>query len=345
MAPRTAVVDVSESYEESIQRWAKDLGTAKIRRKIFNAIYGYVSKPRSRKQLMWAAGIKPGDAQQAQNEVEYLYGKHLIGRVDNDGSVEDGCRYLYVKDEHVRPHKDRIIKYADNKKLANRIATKRSPVLHGSSITKIVLTRQALKKRKPLSVLYLTANPSKRYALRVEVEVRQVQEAVRGSRLRDNITLHYSPAADLDSIINGLNDHHPGIVHFSGHGDASGVLVDHHQVKRPRSKVITFELLAKAMAATDTPPSVIVLNACRSIGARKAFLPPAKAIIVMQDSVSDLAATAFANKFYAAIASGQSLQSAFRQGRLAVEAVSLVEANTPQLVCAAGVNPKKIVPA
>ena len=36
------------------------------------------------------------------------------------------------------------------------------------------------------------------------------------------------------------------------------------------------------------------------------FLPPAQAIIVMQDSISDLAATAFAAKFYAAIASGQS---------------------------------------
>ena len=109
------------------------------------------------------------------------------------------------------------------------------------------------------------------------------------------------------------------------------------------SKVITFELLAKAMAATDAPPSVIVLNACQSIGARKAFLPPAKAIIVMKDSISDLAATAFANKFYAAIASGQSLQSAFDQGRVAIEAVSLVEASTPQLICAAGVNPKKIL--
>jgi CHAT domain len=343
MVHRTSVVDLSGNYEESIERWAKDLGTAKIRRNIFNVIYGRGSKPRSKKQLMQAAGIKPGDAQQAQNEIEHLYRKHLIGRIDNGGSIKDGSRYLYIKDEHVRPHKDQIIKYADNKKLANRIATKRSPVLRGNSITQLVVTRQALKKRKRLNVLYLTANPDKKSALRVEVEVRQVQEAIRGSKLRDNINLYYSPAADLDSIINGLNDHHPSIVHFSGHGNTGGLAVDHAHVKRPRSKVITFELLAKAVAATDTPPSVIVLNACQSVGARKAFLPPAKAIIVMQDSISDLAATAFANKFYAAIASGQSLQSAFNQGRLAVEAVSLGEANTPQLICATGVDPTKIV--
>jgi hypothetical protein len=63
----------------------------------------------------------------------------------------------------------------------------------------------------------------------------------------------------------------------------------------------------------------------------------------MQDSISDLAATAFANKFYAAIASGQSLQAAFNQGKVAVEVVSINEADTPDLICANGVNPAKIV--
>jgi hypothetical protein len=63
----------------------------------------------------------------------------------------------------------------------------------------------------------------------------------------------------------------------------------------------------------------------------------------MEDSISDLAATAFANKFYAAIASGQSLQSAFNQGKLAIEAASIGEADTPKLICAKDVNPVKIV--
>lgn len=344
MAHRTAIVDPTGNHEENVDRWRRDLGTASIRRKIFNVIYGYGSRPRSKKQLMQAAGIAPRDAQQAQNAIEHLFQKHLIGRIENNGSVKDGSRYLYIKDEHVRANKDRIIKLADNRKLGDKIATKRRPVVRGGSVvTKLVVTRQALKKRKPLDVLYLTANPSKKYALRVEAEVRQVQEAVRGSKLRDNIALLYRPAADLDSIINGLNDHNPGIVHFSGHGYAGGLSVDSAQVKRPRSKIITFDLLSKALAATDTPPSVIVLNACQSGGARKAFLPPAKAIIVMQDSISDLAATAFANKFYAAIASGQSLLSAFNQGKVAIEAVSIGEADTPALICDKGIDPAKIV--
>jgi len=62
----------------------------------------------------------------------------------------------------------------------------------------------------------------------------------------------------------------------------------------------------------------------------------------MQDSISDVAAVAFATMFYGGIASGQSLQSAFEQGRIAVESISLGEAATPTLITAKGVDAKKL---
>ena len=114
------------------------------------------------------------------------------------------------------------------------------------------------------------------------------------------------------------------------------------KLKRPAGKLMSFDLLVKAVKAVDKPPQVIVLNACESIGAKGAFLPPAKALIVMKDYISDLAATAFAAQFYGAIASGQSLQSAFDQGVVALAAVSLSEENTPQLLVESGVDPKKL---
>jgi hypothetical protein len=136
----------------------------------------------------------------------------------------------------------------------------------------------------------------------------------------------------LDSLIQGLNDHAPAVIYFSGHGNESGVGTDDPKSARPPGKLVSFELLAKAIAATDTPPQVIVLNSCESAGARKSFFPPAKAIVAMGDSIGDLAATAFAAKSYATIAAGQSLHSAFAQGKVAVEAVSIDEADRPELV-------------
>jgi hypothetical protein len=85
------------------------------------------------------------------------------------------------------------------------------------------------------------------------------------------------------------------------------------------------------------------LNSCKSAGAKKSFFPPAKAIVAMGDSIGDLAAIAFAAKFYAAVAAGQSLHSAFAQGKVAVEAASIDEADTPKLLLAQNVNPKEII--
>jgi hypothetical protein len=342
VAARTSIVNISGDHEETLTQLAKHLGTNKLRRKVFDAIYGRGVKPRSKGQIMDAAKIPARDAQQVQNALDHLAKHHLIVRMDNDGLVKDRSRNLYHKDPSVRANRPRIVKFADDRKAAEKVPTKRRPQVRGISTVRTI-TRQVLRKKKRLNVLYLTANPDQAHLLRVDAEVRQVQDAVRGSAFRDNISLEYRPAADLNSLIEGLNDHRPGIVHFSGHGHENGIAVDSPKVGKRPVQTVSFELLAKALSATDAPPEIIVLNACKSAGARKAFLPPAKIIVVMRDSISDLAATAFAAKFYAAIAAGQSVKSAFAQGKIAVEMVSLNEANTPDLLVASGVDPAKII--
>ena len=131
-------------------------------------------------------------------------------------------------------------------------------------------------------------------------------------------------------------------MHFSGHGNKGGLATDDGSVKRAKTQFITFNVLGKALAATDSPPEVVVLNACQSAGARTALLGTAKAIIAMGDSISDVAAVAFATMFYGGIASGQSLQSAFDQGRVAVASVSLAVVATPKLITAKGIDAKRL---
>jgi hypothetical protein len=345
MRLKTSSVDWSGNYEENCIRLGKILGTSRIRRKLFNTIYGRGTKPRSRKQLVVDAGLRPADGQQAQNELDVLASCGLIHREKNDGLVNDRSTWVYSKDPDVRAHRKDIVKFADKPALAKKTATKRNPIVRGSTIVvnRTVVTRQALKRRKHIDVLYLMANPIRKHSLRVDAEIKAVNAEVRRSKFRDNITLQQSPAADYDDVLHGLNDHNPRIVHFSGHGNSGGVAMDGGGSKRVKAKFVTFELLGRALAATDTPPDVVVLNACDSAGARKALLGTVKAIIGMEDSITDVAAVAFATKFYGAIASGQSLQAAYDQGCAAVAAVSLDEASTPTLNTASGVNAKKLV--
>jgi CHAT domain len=341
VAARTAVVDWSGNYEENCIQLGRHLGKNKIRRKLFDAIYGRVSTSRSKKQLMAAVGLKAGDGQQAQNQLDYLARYGLILQDENNGMINDGSRRVYSKEPHVRAHRKNIVKYADKPALAKNTPTKRNQVV--KIVGAKAVTRGALRTKKRLDVLYLMANPIRRHSLRVDAEVSKVSEEIRRSRFRDNISLHQSPAANLDSIIRGLNDHRPRILHFSGHGNSGGLAGDDRGIKRTKTKFVTFDILGKALRATDSPPDVVVLNACRSAGARGALLGSAKAIVVMQDSITDIAAVAFATKFYGGIASGQSLKAAYDQGVLAVESVSLGEAGTPALVMANGVDPKKLI--
>jgi|SRR5437868_14158747 hypothetical protein len=157
MADRTPVVDWSGNYEETCLQLAKHLGKSKIRRTLFNAIYGRVSRPRSRKQLVAATKLKSSDGQQAQNELDHLARYGLIMRIENEGdvAVDDRSRWLYVKDENVRAHREQILKHANNPGESKKVPTKRRP--QGST----AVVRRSLKNRKHLDVLYLTANPHK----------------------------------------------------------------------------------------------------------------------------------------------------------------------------------------
>ena len=132
-------------------------------------------------------------------------------------------------------------------------------------------------------------------------------------------------------------------MHFSGHSDDAGIAAADGKVHNASSKDISYELLAQALAATDNPPSVVVLNSCDSSGARKALLKTTSVLISMRTSVSDLAATAFSSRFYAAVASGQSLKAAFDQGCVAVAATSITEKDTPELLTQTGVNASKLI--
>jgi len=335
MNRQVPVVDIAGNFEESVIQWSKHLGTDKVRRAIFVNIYGRSRRPRSKKQIMEAVGLKQSSAQSAQNALDHLSKHNLIVKMPNDGSVKDGSKLLYAKDATVGAHKDKIIRFADNKALAARTPTKRAPASVRRVQSKPAAV-SALKKKKKLVVLFLTSSPDPNYPLRVDAEIRKVQEAIRGSIYRDNVQIAYKPAADISSILEGLNDLRPQIVHFSGHGDHDGVVADtggafQNSVDASNSTLISYDLLAKALAATDSPPVVLLLNSCWGSKGEKALKPVVKFLISMNRPISDLAAMAFAPKFYAAIASGQSVKAAFEQAKIAVEVASISDAATPEL--------------
>jgi hypothetical protein len=156
------------------------------------------------------------------------------------------------------------------------------------------------------------------------------------------VTVEYRPAADLRSLIEGLNDIRPTVVHFSGHSDILALSSDNQDIEKPDVVDISYVTFARALKATDSPPQVVVLNSCESISSQTEILSAVGILIGMNAPISDIAAATFAPNFYAALASGQSVRAAYEQARLMVEQVSIGEDQTIELVHAVDIDPSRV---
>lgn len=194
-----------------------------------------------------------------------------------------------------------------------------------------------------LRVLYLTTNPETASPLRTDAEVNNVLKALRGAKHRDAIELHLRPAATPQDLLDGINDVRPHVIHFSGHGGSRGLLFDNASVDAPEGQDMTFDLLAKFLGATDTPPTLLVLNACDTLDGADLLLEVVPIVVAMADSVADMAAGVFATQFYASIASAQSVGAALRGAKAIMESALLDDADLPQHVARADTDIDTVV--
>ena len=126
-------------------------------------------------------------------------------------------------------------------------------------------------------------------------------------------------------MIAGLNDLRPHVVHFSSHAGDAALLFDNGRVEAPEGQDVPYDLLARALGATDITPVLVVLNGCDTLDGAEVLLESTAVVVATASSISDLAASVFAAKFYAAIAAVQSIATAVNQGSVSVDLTGLDE--------------------
>ncbi|WP_202867933.1 hypothetical protein [Kribbella pittospori] len=202
------------------------------------------------------------------------------------------------------------------------------------------LRKLAAPKPEKLRVLMLGASPEG--DLRIGREQAKIRRAVERAVHSEQIDLDIRTAATTDDLLDGIARFRPHVVHFSGHGGDQIIGfeddVDEHHV----GVVATVDAFASACAATDTPPILVVLNACETTTAAERLVARfAPLAIGMDGEIDDTDAITYATGLYASIANGHSVNSAHMAGKAAVELAG-GEYELPSLVAAVDVNPTAV---
>jgi hypothetical protein len=187
-----------------------------------------------------------------------------------------------------------------------------------------------IERPNKISILFLSADPSNASRLRLGEELREIQEKLQLAKLRERFELHQRMSARPADISQALLDIQPQIVHFSGHGTATGALCFENLVGeahpiRPDALAALFEQFAKWV-------SCVVLNACYAEAQANAIAEHIDYVVGMNQAISDKAAIAFAIGFYQALGAGLTIEKAYELGCVQIRIMNIPEYLTPILI-------------
>lgn len=176
-------------------------------------------------------------------------------------------------------------------------------------------------------ILLLSANPKGTPKVRLDEEMREIEEGLLRARQRSQFTIKTAAAVRYRDLRRVILDYDPHIVHFSGHGDDEEGLVfedETGQVKFVNGSALSglFELFADQVEC-------VLLNACYSQEQAAAIAQHIPYVIGMKKAIGDRAAIEFAVGFYDALGAGKPYKMAYKFGCNAIQLAGIPEEHTP----------------
>jgi len=182
-----------------------------------------------------------------------------------------------------------------------------------------VVATERLKVLAVISTPVLGAEGNEPPAVRLDIwkEWQNLEDAIR----EPNPNTGREKPIDLTCLLSSTRDRIRralegfDVVHFSGHGTESGLLLE---TEHGREDLVASDDFAKLFANSNV--KLVVLSACESVktaeALRKAGVP---AVIATQESVLDNVAKLFASRFYAELTDGKSFAAALEVAQSAIE--------------------------
>lgn len=162
---------------------------------------------------------------------------------------------------------------------------------------------------KPVTILFLAANPVDTPRARLGEEARDIREGLERSAQRERFVLKERWATNVRNISRALLEVKPNIVHFSGRSAGVEGLV----LEDNAGSVHTFkaDALADLFSLFSSCVECVVLNACYSQVQAEEISKHIPYVIGMNSAVDDKSAVDFAVGLYDAIGNGRSIEFAY----------------------------------
>jgi hypothetical protein len=196
------------------------------------------------------------------------------------------------------------------------------------------------------TILILAANPKGTERLRLDEEVRKIEQGLERSKRRDQFKLVVKWAVTDDDLRRAMLDNEPEIVHFSGHGVGSGqggpgreLIADREdetgglafEDDSGQIHLISGAALSRLFELCSDTMKCVVLNACYSEAQADAIFQHIDYLVGMKKTIGDEAAIKFAVGFYDALGAGRTFETAFKFGCIAIDLKGIPEYLTPVL--------------
>jgi hypothetical protein len=210
----------------------------------------------------------------------------------------------------------------------------------GSSVTQSQSAPDPSRTQDAATILFWAANPVDTQPLQLGNEIRTIEERLRASDLRDHFVLEQQWAVRPGDLAEGLLQYSPQIVHFSGHGNASGDLV--MRADDGSSQPVSIAALADLFAIAGDSVRCVVFNACYSQAQAEAVAQHVDCVVGTSRAIQDDAAVRFAAGFYRALGYGRSVSTAFDLGCNEIDLASIAGADIPQLISRPDIDPNDV---
>jgi serine/threonine protein kinase len=203
-------------------------------------------------------------------------------------------------------------------------------------------TSDATTPSQKVRVLLLMANPSDTARVAAGEEFRAIEAALRAAGGREHFELNHRFEVRAVELTQALQAHRPHVVHFSGHGSASGELLlpnatGHAKPTRPEDIAELFGILSKSWKIR-----CVLLNACYTEVLAEALAKHVDCVIGTSSALVDKAAIEFASAFYESLGFGNDLNIAYELACSRVRVTLPAHVVLPRLHHRPEIDPSKI---